>query len=73
MVNRKPKVAHILIPYLQKTETFIYDRLTNHTRYNPFILTDEPVVNSDIFPFDGQIYSLATRPAAIRAADTRFK
>jgi glycosyltransferase involved in cell wall biosynthesis len=73
MVSGKPKVAHILIPYLQKTETFIYDRVTNHVRYSPFILTDEPVINADIFPFGGPIYSLASRPAPLRTADTLFK
>ncbi len=73
MAPSKPKVAHVLIPYLRKTETFIYDRLINHKRYAPFILTDEPVINADMFPFGNPIYSLAERPQAVRVADTFFK
>jgi colanic acid/amylovoran biosynthesis glycosyltransferase len=73
MVNSAPKVAHILIPYLRKTETFIYDRLIRHSRYQPFILTDEPVMNSDMFPFSDTIHTLADKTPRIRKIDTVFK
>lgn len=68
-----PKVAHVLVPYLRPTETFIYDRLVNHMRYSPFILSDEPIVNLDLFPFDGPIFSLSDRPAIVRKIDAIFK
>jgi colanic acid/amylovoran biosynthesis glycosyltransferase len=69
----KPKVAHVLIPYLPPTETFIYDRLTNHSRYSPFIITDEPVINLDTFPFVGDIFSLANLPPIVRRFNTLLK
>ncbi len=64
-----PRVAHILIPYIRPTETFIYDRLVNHIRYTPFILTNEPVINRDMFPFGGPVHTLAERPLTERKAD----
>lgn len=73
MVKGPPKVAHILIPYLRKTETFIYDRITNHVKYAPFVVTDEPVINAEMFPFDGRIFSLADRNTAVHTADTLFR
>jgi len=51
-MKNKPKIAHVLVPYIQRTETFIYDRLTHHEKYQPFVMTDEPPVNTDILPFE---------------------
>jgi len=64
-----PRVAHVLIPYIRPTETFIYDRLVNHIRYSPFILTNEPVINMDMFPFGGPVHTLAERSLTKRKAD----
>ena len=64
-----PRVAHVLIPYIRPTETFIYDRLVNRIRYSPFILTNEPVINMDMFPFGGPVHTLAERSLTERKAD----
>ncbi|MFC1474846.1 glycosyltransferase [bacterium] len=71
-MNRRPGVAHILVPYIQKTETFIYDRLTHHRRYDPFVFTDEPPINTDLLPFS-PIYSLPAMPAFVRRANAALK
>ncbi len=72
-MSQYQKVAHIAVPYLRQTETFIYDRIINHKRYQPFILTDEPVINSALFPFKGNIFSLNERNQIYRNADTLFR
>lgn len=71
-MNEYPPVAHILVPYLRKTETFIYDRIRSHIAYSPFVLTDEPVRNAGQFPFS-PIHTLASRPFPEKKLDTAFK
>ena len=58
--RKKPAVAHVAVPFLRSTETFIYDRIKHHQDYTPFVLTDEPAINLDLFPFK-PIYSLADK------------
>lgn len=64
--------AHFMIPYIRETETFIYDRLMNHDRYAPFVITDEPVINEDKCPFD-DIISLSAKNNVIRKMDVIYK
>jgi colanic acid/amylovoran biosynthesis glycosyltransferase len=68
LVQQKPRVAHVTIPYLQPTETFIYDRIVHHIGYEPFVLTDEKPINLDLFPFDNifSLESLSTASAAVQ-------
>lgn len=48
----KPRIVHIAVPFLRPTETFIYDRIAHHQRYEAYVLTDEARINKDLFPFD---------------------
>lgn len=68
----KPIVAHTLIPYIRETETFIYERIINHDRYAPLVLTDEPVINTDKFPFNN-IVTLAQKSFLDRKMDVLYK
>ncbi|HOO56312.1 MAG TPA: glycosyltransferase [bacterium] len=72
-MHENKSVAHITVPYLRPTETFIYDRIMNHKKYRPFILTDEPLQSMDIFPFGGRIYTLAGKNIFSRKLDAAFK
>jgi len=63
----RPRVVHIAIPYLRPTETFIYDRIANHSRYEAHVLTDEPAINTDKFPIDN-LHSLADESPLRRLA-----
>ncbi len=71
-MKASPTVAHVLIPFIRKTETFIYDRITGHCDYNPFVLTDEPVRNIEQFPFS-PIYNLADSPLLERKVNTQIR
>jgi len=45
----KLKVAHISTTYLKPSETFIYNFVSNHRKYEPYVVTEE-WINKDIFP-----------------------
>lgn len=71
-MDNNRSVAHIMIPYIRPTETFIYDRITNHISYRPFVITDEPPVNTSQYPFP-DIRTLADRPLLERKYDALMK
>ena len=64
--------AHVLVPYIRPTETFIYDRIIHMRKFVPAVLSDEPVRNLEMFPFK-PIHTLAERPAIIRKAHHMLK
>ncbi len=45
------KVAHILVPYIRTTESFIYERLTHHKKFKPIVITNEQIINLNYMPF----------------------
>lgn len=64
--------AHVLVPYIRSTETFIYDRIVHAQTFVPAVLSDEPVRNIDMFPFK-PIHTLADRPPLSRKAHHMLK
>ena len=64
----RPCVAHIMIPYIQYSEGFLYEKLTHHHAWRPIVLTDEAPRNTDRFPFE-PVYSLAEQPGAVQVAN----
>ncbi|MDA8234022.1 MAG: glycosyltransferase [Clostridia bacterium] len=51
-------IAHVKIPYLPLSETFIYQRLINLRRYRGLVITDRELQNLDIYPYP-KIYHLS--------------
>lgn len=51
----RPKVAHVVLPYLFRTGSWIHGQLVHMRRYRPMVLTDR-TENLDVFPFQ-PIYS----------------
>lgn len=49
--ERSPVVAHFVPLYLPRTETFIYQVLTHHRRYQPMVVAQHRVETADLFPF----------------------
>ncbi|MEW6202339.1 MAG: glycosyltransferase [bacterium] len=66
--EKKPTVAHISVPYLRNTETFIYDRIAHPQRFNSLVVTNEPVINASLFPHP-EIHTLASRSFLYRKFD----
>lgn len=58
--SASPAVGHFRTHYLSRTETFIYQYLTNHSRYDPFVCSLRQE-NVDVFPFDPR-ETLSTLP-----------
>jgi len=46
-----PTIAHIKIPYLPLSETFIYERLKHIRRYRGIVITDRELQNLETFPY----------------------
>ena len=49
--HSKPFIAHLINRYLNITETFIYEYLSNLKRFTPVVLTNE-TANLDLFPYN---------------------
>jgi colanic acid/amylovoran biosynthesis glycosyltransferase len=64
----KTLIAHVLVPYIRQTETFIYDRIVHSQRFVPVVISDEPVRNIEQFPFK-PIHTLADCGLLLRKAN----
>ncbi|MFH1539863.1 MAG: glycosyltransferase, partial [bacterium] len=79
-----PTVAHVCVPYLQATETFIYDRIAHPQwphhpqwprhpqRFRSVVATNEPVIHRDLFPHPA-VSTMADRPALVRKANAAWQ
>ncbi|MEW5946207.1 MAG: glycosyltransferase [bacterium] len=65
-------VAHVCVPYLRATETFIYDRIAHPADFRSAVVTNEPVINRRMFPHE-PVYSLAERSVLRRKSDAAFR
>ncbi|UCC38738.1 MAG: glycosyltransferase [Candidatus Aminicenantes bacterium] len=66
MKNQLPVVAHINHSFFAKSETFIYNYISNLKRYHPICLTWE-LANLEQFPFPkGDLYSISLRIFALK-------
>lgn len=68
----KPTVAHVCVPYLQATETFIYDRIAFPQKFRSAVATNEPVIHRDLFPHPA-VSTMADRPALVRKANAAWQ
>jgi colanic acid/amylovoran biosynthesis glycosyltransferase len=60
-----PTVAHVVMPYLFATGSWVYGQLVRLRRYRPIVLTDR-TENFDVFPFD-RVYAYEGVSAARKA------
>lgn len=51
MSRKKRVIAHVKIPYLNSSETFIYERIKNIRRFKGYVLTDKKMKNLKKFPY----------------------
>lgn len=56
-MNSLKRIAHVKIPYLPLSETFIYERITKLKKFEGIILTDREMQNLTLFPFP-RIYQM---------------
>lgn len=68
----KPTVAHVCVPYLRATETFIYDRIAFPQKFRSIVATNEPVVHRDLFPHPA-VRTMADRPTPVRKANAGWQ
>ena len=47
----RPAVGHICLEYLPRSQTFIYNNLVSFRRTRPVVVSYEPLVNLEYFPF----------------------